>query len=244
MNQNVINDKALSELKKIWTNNGVVYVSGINGTGESFDKVPVRVAHDDKSGFGAYEDYVCFESAIIKRSSSNHRASSAVSNLFAIYETTLDVGGFQAGNLIVFSIQDENGNVIFENPNKEEILEIAEENKRRESKNMVEEGREITPETTDTVVESLKQQIGKPVIIHNETGILSAVSGFDDMGGVMVTIKRATLNGLLSLDSNNPMYYSFKENGERVKHSTNASEQVNVRLQKLQEMQSSGNQPQ
>ena len=108
--------------------------------------------------------------------------------------------GFTGIHLIVDKICLDNGEVVYQNPESDKYLKIAQKANEEEQEKLRKAGRDLTE--LDPVTAKLRDSIGKPVILDGRScGVLSSVGGSNDFGGAMFTVRDATLVGGISVDS-------------------------------------------
>ncbi len=247
MEKAVLNQATLERLNQGWRVNEVFVVRGINGIGQEFITT-MRVATDDKGGFGAYEDAIYLESGVVERGKDNHKSSNEMSDFYVAFRTELDKysGSY---SLVLLSIEDRNGNVVFQNSNEEQIKERANQEAEKQQEEYHQAGRDITPETTDEVIEKLQTLIGRPVRLPNgNTGILACADGFNNFGTLMVEIRVGGGVGSGHINTASDVVMSYDEADQEIavysRKSRNERESlVNARLRRLEEAKQKVNQP-
>ena len=177
------------ELYKAWKEGKLVKINGMNTYGEQFT-TEGRITTTDKDTIGINDGVVFLEFGKSKDSETRKQT-----RYFAPYktdiETELDFG--------IFTIEIE-GKIVYENPNKEKMIEEGKIKDQQEQERLQTEGRWTLPQCP--VVEQLKNMVGKPIILDNNHGVLHNVRGTNMLGNPMVEIRSGTLVGAISVKTN------------------------------------------
>lgn len=145
----------LNQFKQIWAEGKELTIKGINNFGEPFETTG-RITTDDKGHGGIYENTLYIEYGTEKDSPTRKQTK-----WFAPY-TTEYRDSIILDHFVIFSIECE-GKTLFENPEKEEIKQKAEENAKDKIKKSASEGRDRIIDCP--VVDFLKTKIGQPIRI-------------------------------------------------------------------------------
>ena len=197
--------KSQQELLKGICNNGkYVIVSGITSNNEPFT-VKGRITHTDKNEPGVSSDYVWLEFGEEKDSPNRKQTK-----WFAPYGLNIrDM--YLSPDLVVETIKDENGNIIYHDNKFEEIKKVAEQNAIKSKKhNMY---RQI--DMCDKVTEELKKLIGHPITLDGTAGILVCCDHVANNGSVCVDVLDGPLGGGLHVEIDSVLK-TIDENGKEV----------------------------
>lgn len=192
------NEKQKKFLEKAWLKNEEITIEGVNEVGEKFittgrvstidagQKMGLveNVRHD--GGYGAIEDDYLFVEFGVASSAAIRRRSRWV----APYHLNACQEKYPCG-LIIKTIKDSEGNVIFNNPNFKKIEKICLWNKHNfEEKNA---NRKIVK--SDPITDACRQLIGKPIIYYDgenhgqqSCGVVASVSCVNNYGRPIIEI--------------------------------------------------------
>lgn len=203
------NEKLTELLKKAFENKEDITIEGVNGIGTKF-KTTGKIAGDDNGEAEIYNEVLALQFDFNK----NNLIKNPKERISTFFKTSRKDVYFFDPSLYIFTIYDSNGNVIYENPNKdklsEEIKLFSEMNQKRD----IEEKRNL--EELDDVTKKLFDYIGKPIIIVEDgtyqSGVLACINGANNYGRTMIDIRVATLCGGLSIGENTALYTVNKNN--------------------------------
>ncbi len=193
----------MKHLKEICKSDKKIIVSGINSRGVPF-AVEGKIARDnnDRPGFG--EDGLAIEFGKVRSPYSNKPLWTAV------YFLNIDKGIWR-NNLIVESIKDENGNLIYSAQNFDEIKNIAEQNKIAYQNH----NKAYLIHHKDVVTEKLEGLVGHPIMLDGIAGVLTAVDLIDEMGQACAKVTSIDNDVVLAV-KNNSVLETADENGNRL----------------------------
>ena len=193
-----------NKIKNFWENKEAITIVGINGVGEPFE-TSGQIATDDKNNIGVYDEAIFLYFGQLNNE-----------KFIAPFPSSCEDKCFWNVNFFIKEVKDKDGNVLFDNPNFEELKMIS-ENSRKETENrLIADGRLI--EEDDNVLKSLRNMIGKPIIIYDNEdyngGVLVNIKGSANNGSACIDVRVATLVGglhvnydscLATLDKNGQM---------------------------------------
>ena len=204
------NEKLTELLKKAFENKEDITIEGVNGIGAKF-KTTGRIAGDDNGEAEIYEKALVLQFDFNK----NNLIKNPKERISTFFQTLReeDVYLFDP-SLYIFTIYDSNGNIIYNNPNKDKLLEETKLFSEVKHKQDIKEKRNLIE--LDDVTKKLFDYIGKPIIIVEDgtyqSGVLACVNGANNYGRTMIDIRVATLCGGLSIGENTALYTVNKNN--------------------------------
>ena len=176
-------------LYKAWKEGKLVKINGMNTYGEQFT-TEGRIATTDKNTIGIEDGVVFLEFGKSKTSETRKQT-----RYFAPYKTDIET----EWDFGIFTIEIE-GKIVYENPNKEKMIEAGKIKDQQQQARLQAEGRWTLPQCP--VVEEITKMIGKPIVLDNECGVLHNVRGVNLLGNPMVTIRSGPLVGSISVKTN------------------------------------------
>lgn len=203
------NEKLTELLKKAFENKEDITIEGVNGIGTKF-KTTGRIAADDHGNAGIYDKALVLQFDFNK----NNLGIDPKERILSFFNTSRENVYLFDPSLYILTIYDSNSNMIYDNPNKDKLLEeikLFSKEKRekeiREKRNLIE---------LDDVTKNLFNYIGKPIILSEDgtyqTGVLASIKGANNYGETMINIRIATLCGGLSIGGNTALYTINKNN--------------------------------
>ena len=183
--------EVLDKFEEIWREGKTLTISGVNGVGQEFTTCG-RITTTDQGEIGCHDNRVYLEFGTSKDSPTSKQTA-----YFAPFSTEINKNlSFRELILYAFEISDENGNLIFSNEDKDLILEITEENAKRENTANKKEGRDILEEDMDPVTKKLMEMIGRPIILDGNKGVLiGMMHGASKQGTTIVNYYSGPLVG-------------------------------------------------
>lgn len=179
-------EKQMEILRKIWEQKGYITITGVNSYGEEFETTG-RITTTDRGAMGVTAETGC---VYVEFGTSKDDPDRKQTSYFAPFKSQCKDKPYR--ELYIFDIKygDE---VIFENDEKEIILEKTQKHAEQDRLLMEKEGRD---EIVDCpVVRALRTMIGKPINLDGNTGVLIALKGSNFYGGPMLDIFSGPLLG-------------------------------------------------
>ena len=213
MEKRKFSKEQIAILTKFCEERKYVIVSGINSYNEPFI-VKARITHNDKNLPGIYDDKLVLEFGKEKDSPERKQTK-----WFGFYDLNIREQ-FINPDLIIQSIKDEEGNIIYQDNNFEEVkskaVELAEKDK------IENQYRKI--KVCDTVTSELKKLIGHPITLDDTEGILVSCNHVTNMGDVIVRVMSGPLSGNCFVKSDSVLK-TIDENDEEVIVAVNTLEE-------------------
>ena len=170
--ENKFSEEQKQELLKICEEGGKIRIVGMNSRGQKFETVG-RIAHDDKNKPTVFDDLIFVEFGKEKDEPDRKQTK-----WFAPYTLNIKESTYET-ELIILSIEREDGTTIYSTEIQEEMEEIAKRNDAGHRHNMV---------AMDPVTLKLTQLIGNPVTLDDTCGILAGVDGVSQSGAPIVDL--------------------------------------------------------
>ncbi|MBQ3493850.1 MAG: hypothetical protein IJA69_00370 [Clostridia bacterium] len=180
----------LEQLKLACSEEKLITIKGVNSFGQEFETTG-RITHTDKGSAGVSEDVIWLEFGKSKDDEDRKQTK-----WFAPYRLTYDSEGFGCSALYVFSIEID-GKVVFENENKQTLIEHCEKDYAKEQEELKKDGRNVLPK--GKFMQDFLAQIGKPITIGGTDCVLAGVSRVNMYGNPIVDVIAGPLVGGLSL---------------------------------------------
>lgn len=190
--------------KKVWKNDGVITIVGINSRGDRFETTG-RIASD------YYSDTMCVYDNFIYL----HFGKEVNASLIAPYFTIDSNREKITPKLFIKEIKDAEGNNIFTNPNFEQIQKDVKENAIREKENEEKDGFDIKED--DAVTAKLRKMIGQPVVLENNNGrtygVLTEIRGSAVDGSTNIIISSGVRVKTIFVNENTALF-TVAKNGK------------------------------
>lgn len=159
----VFNEKQISLLKEIYENNNRVLIEGVNGRGQEFETIG-EIATNDLGNPAIREDGLYME---FGKHEDTNRSKFFGKFLLEFYIKS-DIKEAMS-QLIIKSIKDKEGNIVFENADFELQLDKIKESN-------IELDLEETTFLSDNLMEKMDELIGKPVVLVDDEQTLEGIS--------------------------------------------------------------------
>lgn len=198
------NEKLTELLKKAFENKEDITIEGVNGIGAKF-KTTGRIAGDDNGEAEIYEKALVLQFDFNK----NNLIKNPKERISTLFQTLReeDVYLFDP-SLYIFTIYDSNGNIIYNNPNKDKLLEETKLFSEVKHKQDIKEKRNLIE--LDDVTKKLFDYIGKPIVIvdgkSHQSGVLACINGANNYGRTMIDLGVLTLSGSLTIGDKTAVY--------------------------------------
>ena len=173
----MFNKDVMERLKQAWKDKSVVEISGINSYGEKFSTCGRLGSYG--SSVGAFPK----TGTVLVRFDKMKLDIDKTVELSIPFETKFN----KNNNLIIFNISIQ-GETLFENPNKQEIIEKSQVYNQKVESELLSDGRDKVVDCP--VVAELKKRIGQPVKFDNECGVVVAVKGCNIYNNPLVYLRK------------------------------------------------------